>query len=155
VDILISAIFHTIVEIHLSNQDRQNKNEIQERRDRNKDDYSQNTDEVDAFIRSPGNFLRLPQNDGESTIFQFFKDKSKRKLVSRPFIDPITKEVKPQTKIEYVAIDPHDPEQGEKLLDVTKTLALQIEANIAKGHCLQVITRHGMGPSTRYTSIGA
>jgi hypothetical protein len=87
--------------------------------------------------------------------YQFFNDKSKRKLVSRPFIDPITKEVKSQTKIEYAVIDPHDPEQGEKLLDVTKTLALQIEANIAKGHCLQEITRHGTGPSTRYTSIAS
>jgi hypothetical protein len=76
-------------------------------------------------------------------IFQFYKDKGKRKLDQ--FIDPVTSEVKPQIKIEYVVIDPHDPEQGEKLLDVTKTLALQIEANIAKGRCLQIITRHGTG----------
>jgi hypothetical protein len=137
------------------NQDKENQNEQQEKHDKNIDDYSKSSDEVDAFIRSSGNFLRLPQKEGESMIFQFFKDKSKRKLVSRPFVDPITNEVKPQTKIEYIAIDPHDPEQGEKLLDVTKTLALQIEANIAKGHCLQVITRHGTGPNTRYTSIAA
>jgi hypothetical protein len=103
----------------LSYQDKQNGNEgedEQEKQDRNEDDYSQNIDKVDAFIRSPGRFLRLPQRDGESVTYQFFRDKSKRKLVSRPFIDPITKEEKPQTKIEYTALDPHDPERERSSL---------------------------------------
>jgi hypothetical protein len=141
----------------MSSQDKENKNQKQEKQHRSKidDDYSQNLDEVDVFIRSPGKFLRLPQRDGESMTYQFFRDKSKRKLVTKPFVDPVTREEKPQTRIEYSALDPLYPEQGEKLLDVSKTLALQIEANIAKGHCLQEITRHGTGSNTRYTSIAA
>jgi hypothetical protein len=128
-----------LISIDLFNQDKQHGSEKQERQSRNENEnnYSQSADEVNAFIESSGKFLRLPQSDGESMTYQFFRDKSKRKLVSRPFIDPLTKEEKPQTKIEYTALDPHDPEQGEKQLNVTKTLALQIETNIAKGPLLK------------------
>lgn len=87
--------------------------------------------------------------------YQFFQDKTKRKLVTKTFTDPVTNEERSQTRTEYAAIDPHYPEQGEKPLDVPKTLALQIEANIVKGRCLQEITRHGTGPNTRYIAIAA
>jgi hypothetical protein len=134
----------------------QNKNEVQEKQYQNKkNNYSQQLDEVDAYISSAGKYLSLPRKDGESVTYQFFQDKSKRKLVTKSFVDPVTKEEKPLIKVEYTALDPYHPEQGEKLLDVTKSLAVQIEANIAKGHCLQEITRHGTGPDTRYTSITA
>lgn len=141
----------------MSNQDKQIKNGKQEKQDRNKtdDDYSQNIDEVDVFIRSPGKYLQLPQRDGESSTYQFIRDKSKRKLVTKSYTDPVTKEERQQIRIEYAALDPHCPEQGEKLLDVTKTLALQIETNIAKGYCLQEVTRHGIGPQTRYIATAA
>jgi hypothetical protein len=112
-------------------------------------------DEVDAYISSAGKYLSLPRRDGESATYQFFRDKSKRKLVTKSFVDPVTREEKSLIKVEYTAIDPYHPEQGEKLLDVTKSLAVQIEANIAKGHCLQEITRHGTGPNTRYTATAA
>lgn len=118
-------------------------------------DYSQKLDEVDVYISSPGKYLHLPRRDGESVTYQFFRDKSKRKLVTKLFVDPVTKEEKPLIKIEYAAIDPYYSEQGEKPLDVPKSLALQIEANIAKGHCLQEITRHGTGTDTRYTATAA
>jgi hypothetical protein len=120
-------------------------------------DKNENTpkDEVDAFLNSIGDFLRLPQKDGESVTYQFFRDKSKRELVERTFRDPVTDEIKPQIKVKYSALHPHYPEQGEKPLEVPKTLAQQIEANIAKGHCLQEITRHGTGPNTRYTVTAA
>lgn len=109
------------------------------------------TDEVDMFLNSTGDYLRLPKSDGESATYQFFNDKSKRELVKTTFRDPMTDEIKPQIKVKYRAIHPNYPEQGEKPLEVTKTLALQIEANIAKGRCLQEITRHGTGPNTIYT----
>lgn len=38
-------------------------------------------DEVDKFLNSIGDYLRLPQRDGESVTYQFSKDKSKRELV--------------------------------------------------------------------------
>jgi DNA polymerase II large subunit len=127
----------------------QNQNQIS--------DENENTpkDEVDGFLNSIGDFLRLPQRDGESVIYQFFNDKSKRQLVERTFRDPVTHEIKPQIKVKYSAIHPHYPEQGEKPLEVPKTLAQQIEANVAKGHCKLEITRHGTGPNTRYTVTAA
>lgn len=107
-------------------------------------------DEVDMFLNSTGDYLRLPKKDGESATYQFFNDRSKRELVRTTFRDLMTDEIKPQIKVKYSAIHPYYPEQGEKPLEVPKTLAPQIEANIAKGHCLQEITRHGTGPNTRY-----
>lgn len=112
-------------------------------------------DEVDRFLSSTGDYLRLPQRDGESVTYQFFRNKSKRELVKTTFRDPVTDEIKPQIKVKYSALHPHYPEQGEKPLEVPKTLAQQIEANINKNHCLQEITRHGIGPNTRYTAIAA
>jgi muconolactone delta-isomerase len=121
-----------------------------ENQNSNKNDKTQ-ADEVDMFLNSTGDYLRLPKRDGESATYQFFNDKSKRELVQTTFRDPVTDEIKPQIKVKYSAIHPYYPEQGEKPLEVPKTLALQIEANIAKGHCLQEITRRGTGPNTRYT----
>jgi hypothetical protein len=59
------------------------------------------------------------------------------------------------TKVRYKILVPDAAEQGEKSLETPKTLAQQIEANINKNHCLLEITRHGTGPSTRYTVIAA
>ncbi|MGH9925533.1 MAG: hypothetical protein ACRD5B_09165 [Nitrososphaeraceae archaeon] len=57
----------------MSNQDRQNKNEIQEKQYQNKnEDHSQQLDEVDAYISSAGKYLRLPRRDGDSVTYQFF-----------------------------------------------------------------------------------
>jgi hypothetical protein len=41
-----------------------------------------NKDEVDRFVNSTGDYARLPQRDGESVVFQFFKYKSKRELAT-------------------------------------------------------------------------
>ncbi len=110
-------------------------------------------DEVDRFLNSIGEYLRLPQRDGEFITYRFSKDKSKRELVKATFRDPVTDEIKPQIKVKYLAIHPQFTEQGEKPLEVPKTLAQQIEANIEAGHLLQKIIRHGTGPNTRYTVI--
>jgi hypothetical protein len=115
----------------------------------------QNKDEVDRFVNSTGDFARLPQRDGESSVFQFFKDKSKRELAIRTFEDPITHEKIETTKVKYKVLIPDAAEQGEKSLETPKMLAQQIEANINKNHCLLEITRHGTGPNTRYTVIAA
>lgn len=103
-------------------------------------------DEVDTYINSTSKYVNLPKRDDESFTYQFFKDKSKRKLVTKTFTDPITNQQKaPQTRIEYMVIDPNQTDQGEKLLDVPKTLVQGIEANVAKNHYLLQITRHGLG----------
>jgi hypothetical protein len=115
----------------------------------------QNKDEVDRFVNSTGDFARLPQRDGESSVFQFFKDKSKRELATRTFEDPITHEKIETTKVRYKVLIPDTADQGEKSLEAPKTLAQQIEANINKNCCLLEITRHGTGPNTRYTVIAA
>jgi hypothetical protein len=112
-------------------------------------------DEVDRFLNSTEPFLRLPKREGESMTYQFSNDKSKRELVRTTFRDPVTDEIKPQIKVKYSALHPYYHEQGEKPLEVPKTLAQQIEANIAKGHFLQEITRRGTGPNTRYTATAA
>ena len=109
------------------------------------------TDEVDMFLNSTGDYLRLPKRDGESATYQFFKDKSKRELVKTTFRDPMTDEIKPQIKSSTAQFIPTIRSKGKSHLEVPKTFALQIEANIAKGHCLQEITRRGTGPNTRYT----
>jgi hypothetical protein len=114
-----------------------------------------NKDEVDKFVNSTGDFARLPQRDGESAVFQFFNDKSKRELATRTFEDPITHEKTETTKVKYKVLLPDAADQGEKSLETPKMLAQQIEANINKNHCLLEITRHGAGPSTRYTVIAA
>jgi hypothetical protein len=113
-------------------------------------------DEVDRFINSTSKFVNLPKRDGESSTYQFFKDKTKRKLVTKTFTDPITHQTKaPQIRVEYNVLDPNQTDQGEKQLDVPKTLAQMIEANVEKNHCLLEITRHGLGTNTRYTVIAA
>jgi hypothetical protein len=78
------------------------------------------TDEVDMFLNSTGDYLRLPKRDGESATYQFFNDKSKRELVKTTFKDPMTDEIKPQIKVRYSAIHPYYPEQGEKPLEVPR-----------------------------------
>lgn len=118
------------------------------------DTYEQ--DEVDKFINSTSKYVNLPKRDGESFVYQFSKDKTKRKLVTKTFTDPITHQAKtPQTRVEYNVIDPNQADQGEKLLDVPKTLAQTIEANVEKDRCLLEITRHGNVPNVRYTVITA
>lgn len=99
--------------------------------DINNNDNIQNTlstaseqDEVDKFINSTSKFVNLPKRDGESSVYQFFKDKTKRKLVTKTFTDPISHQAKPpQIRVEYNVIDPNQTDLGEKLLDVPKTLA--------------------------------
>jgi hypothetical protein len=115
----------------------------------------QNKDEVDKFVNSTGDFARLPQRDGETALFQFFKDKSKRELTTSTFEDPVTHEKTSTIKVRYKVLVPNATDQGEKLLEAPKMLAQQIEANINKNHCLLEITRHGLGPNTRYTVIAA
>ena len=113
-------------------------------------------DDVDRYINSTSRYVNLPKRDGEAYTYQFFNDKTKRKLVTKTFTDPITHQAKaPQIRVEYNVIDPHQTDQGEKLLDVPKTLAQMIEANVEKNHCLLEITRHGLGTNTRYTVIAA
>jgi hypothetical protein len=51
----------------------------------------------------------------------------------------------PQTKVEYNVIDPNQPDQGEKLLDVPKTVAQMIEVNVEKDHYLLEITKTRFG----------
>ena len=116
-------------------------------------------DEVDSFLRSASingtRFVTLPKKDGESKIYQFPIEKSKRTLISRPFVDPITKQETLAKKIRYLVIDPSSPDQGEKELDTPRTLAQQIEANIAKNHTVLEITKRGEGVNTRYYVIAA
>jgi hypothetical protein len=113
-------------------------------------------DDVDIFIKQVNKYISMPKRDGETIACQFFPDKAKRRLVTKNFVDPITNVDKgPQTKVEYQVIDPVQADQGEKLLDVPKTVAQQIEANIVKGHYLLEITRHGTGTNTRYTVIAS
>ena len=114
-------------------------------------------DEVDLFLKSSGKYARLPTRDGETKRYRFINDKSKRKLVKKKFKDPVTGEEKgpEQTKIEYHVIDQTMPDQGEKLLDVPKTVAIDVEANLAKGRTLLDITRHGNIPNVRYTVTAA
>ena len=111
-------------------------------------------DEVDKFINSTSKYVNLPKRDGESSVYQFSKNKAKRKLVTKTFTDPITHQPKtPQTRVEYNVIDPNQTDQEEKLIGCTKTLAQMIEANVEKNHCLLEITRHGLGTNARYTVI--
>ena len=72
-------------------------------------------DEVDKFINSTSKYVNLPKRDGESSVYQFSKDKTKRKLVTKTFTDPIIHQPKtPQTRVEYNVIDPNQSDQGEK-----------------------------------------
>jgi hypothetical protein len=135
------------------------ENNISDKNSNNIQDTSSITseqDEVDRFVNSTSKYVNLPKRDGESSVYQFSTDKTKRKLVTKTFTDPITHQAKTsQTRVEYNVIDPNQTDQGEKLLDVPKTLAQVIEANVEKNHCLLEITRHGLGTNTRYTVITA
>ena len=76
----------------------------------------QNKDEVDRFVNSTGDFARLPQRDGETALFQFFEDKSKRELTTRTFEDPLTHEKTSTIKVRYKVLVPDAADQGEKTL---------------------------------------
>ena len=70
-------------------------------------------------------------------------------------MDPATRQEKLVKKIRYLVIDPNLPDMGEKELDTPRTLAQQIEANIARNHTLLEITKRGEGANTRYYVIAA
>jgi hypothetical protein len=122
--------------------------------EKNNSNQNQNTqkDEVDRFVSSTGDFARLPDRDGGTVTYQFFNDKSKRRLVEREFTDKSTGQVTVSQKVEYMVTLPEDPDAGEKKLDTPKTLAQQIEDNIRRGKTLLEIVRHGMGTNTRYNA---
>lgn len=109
-------------------------------------------DEVDRFVSSTGDFARLPDRDGGTVTYQFFADKSKRRLVEREFTDKSSGQVTVSQKVEYMVTLPEDPDAGEKKLDTPKTLAQQIEDNIRRGKTLLEIVRRGMGTNTRYNA---
>lgn len=109
-------------------------------------------DAVDLWISATGDFVRLPEHDGGTVRYQFFNDKSKRRLVDREFTDKSTGQVTVSQKVEYMVTLPDDPDAGEKKLDTPKTLAQQIEDNIRRGKTLLDIVRHGMGTKTRYNA---
>jgi hypothetical protein len=132
-----------------------NSNTINDNQPQNLEPNSTFDDEVDAFLKSNSRYVNLPRKDGESLTYQFFNDKSKRKLVTKKFTDPVTKQEKAQPKVQYSVIDPTVAEQGEKLLEAPKLTAQQIEANLAKGRTLLEITKHGISTNTRYTVIPA
>jgi hypothetical protein len=132
-----------------------NSNSLNNKLPRNQETNSTFDDEVDAFLKLNGRYTNLPRRDGESLTYQFFNNKNKRELVTKKFIDPITKQEKLQQKIQYSVIDPTMAEQGEKLLEVPKLAAQQIEANLTKGRTLLEITKHGILTNTRYTVIPA
>jgi hypothetical protein len=132
-----------------------NSNTINDNQPQNQEPNSTFDDGVDAFLQSNSRYVNLPRKDGESLTYQFFNDKNKRKLVSKKFTDPVTKQEKVQLKVQYSVIDPTMADQGEKLLEAPKLAAQQIEANLAKGRTLLEITKHGISTNTRYTVIPA
>ena len=107
-------------------------------------------DEVEKWLSETGDFVRLPESDGGTVTYQFFEDKSKRRLVDREFTDKSTGQVTMSQKVEYTVLIPDSPDSGEKKLDTPKTLAQQIEHLLRRGKILQEIVRHGMGTKTRY-----
>ena len=121
----------------------------------NNSNENQNTqkDEVDIFVSSVGDFVRLPDRDGGSVTYQFSSEKPKRRLVEREFTDKSTGQVTVAQKVEYTVTLPDDPDQGEKKLDTPKTLAQAIEDNLRRGKTLLEIVRHGTGTKTRYNAF--
>src|SRR6266516_1106860 len=108
------------------NDSNNNSNSLNKKRPQNQETNCTLDDEVDTFLKLNGRYANLPRRDGESSTYQFFNDKSKRKLLTKKFVDPITKLEKTQQKIQYSVIDPTMAEQGEKLLEAPKLTAQQI-----------------------------
>jgi hypothetical protein len=55
-------------------------------------------------------YVNLPKRDGVPSVYQFYKDKTKRKLITKTFTDPITHQTKtPQTRVEYSILAPTGP----------------------------------------------
>jgi hypothetical protein len=111
--------------------------------------------EFDRWLNDTGPFVKLPPTDGGSIVVQFFNDKTKRELIDRTFEDPQTGQKKITRRAKYKVLMPQYADQGEKDLEVPKTLAQKIEMNIIRGHCLLEIVRRGMGTNTRYEAIAA
>jgi hypothetical protein len=137
------------------NKNNNNSNSINNNSPQDEQPNSTFDDEVEAFLKSNSKYVNLPRKDGESLTYQFFNDKNKRKLVTKKFTDPLTKQEKVQLKVQYSVIDPAMADQGEKLLEAPKLAAQQIEANLAKGRTFLEITKHGTSTNTRYTVIPA
>jgi hypothetical protein len=129
------------------NQINQNQNQI----------LNEGTKEIsdfDKWINETPEFVRLPKVDNESIVVQFFKDKSKREIVTRVFEDKRTGEKSPPTvRAKYKVLLPNAMDQGEKSLEAPKTLARQIEENLNEGKCLQKIIKHTIGNQTRYSVV--
>jgi hypothetical protein len=117
------------------------------------EDLQKHDDTMD-WITGSGNkpFMKLPSGDG-SIVAQFFKDKRTVEIIDKEFTDPKSQEKRIVKRVNYKVIDPEHREEGEKNINVPRTLAQKIEMNKSRGHYLLELIRTGTGLNTKYDVI--
>jgi hypothetical protein len=132
---------------NMSNENQNNQNE-------NQNEGIEEMSEFDKWLNKTPDFIRLPKEDNEAIKVLHPKDwKDKRELVTRDFEDKKTGQKTPTVRAKYMVRIPDVLDQKEKSLEAPKTLARQMEDNLAEGKYLHKIVKHSVSGQTRYTVI--
>jgi len=95
--------------------------------------------EIEAFIESEYISIR----DGESRVLEFLT--GREKVVDRTDFNG-----NPTKKVQYIAIDPQDPEQKERKFELSKKHVRKIHNELRKGYSVLDVFRTGQGSQTDY-----
>jgi hypothetical protein len=99
--------------------------------------------EIEAFIESEYISIR----DDESRILEFLKNREK-------VVDKIDFNGKPTKKMQFIVVNPEDPERKEKKFELPKKHVSRIYNELKKGYTVLEIFRTGTGKDTQYIPKG-
>jgi hypothetical protein len=99
--------------------------------------------ELEDFIE--GEYVNI--RDGESRVLEFIKGKEK-------LVDKTDFNGKPTKKVQFIVIDPEDPQRKEKKFELSRKHVVKIYNELKKGKTVLEIYRSGTGKETSYIPKG-
>jgi hypothetical protein len=99
--------------------------------------------ELEDFIE--GEYISI--RDGGSRVIEFVKGKEK-------LVDKTDFNGRPTKKVQFIVIDPDDPEQKEKKFELSRKHVAKIYNELKKGYSVLEIYRSGTGKETQYIPKG-
>jgi hypothetical protein len=100
---------------------------------------NQTNEEIEEFIE--GDYISI--KDGESRILEF--DINKLKLLDKTDFNG-----NPMKKVQFIVIDPEDPQRREKKFELSRKHVSKIYNELKKGKTVLEIFRTGLGKQTEY-----
>src|SRR5690348_11660033 len=99
--------------------------------------------EIEAFIES--GYLNI--RDGESKVLEFLKNREN-------IVDKTDFNGRPTKKVQFMVVNPEDPERKEKKFELSRKHVLRIYNELKKGYTVLEIFRTGTGKDTQYLPKG-